>query len=72
MERKCHTYFLEKVIVKEAVVEPKDLTAVLRKPGDRWNFARAIDEKFDQPRYKYKLNEEKEEKPKKVNPARNL
>eukprot|EP01126_Amoeba_proteus_P042372 TRINITY_DN4600_c0_g1_i8.p1 TRINITY_DN4600_c0_g1~~TRINITY_DN4600_c0_g1_i8.p1 ORF type:complete len:434 (-),score=76.15 TRINITY_DN4600_c0_g1_i8:650-1951(-) len=42
--------------IKEAT-EINDITnAILRKPGDRWNFARAIDEKFNQPRYKSKFD----------------
>jgi arginine/serine-rich splicing factor 16 len=58
----------ETIVIKEATedISSDFTTAVLRKPGDRWNFAKAIDEKFNRPGHnKYKLKDE-EEKPKKV------
>jgi hypothetical protein len=41
--------------IKEATQVFDPTTAILRKPGDRWQFARAIDEKFNQPRYRAKF-----------------
>jgi len=59
-------------VIKEATDLDDATTTVLRKPGDRWNFARAIDEKFNQPRYKsiVKPQEMKQkEKPKDKKPS---
>lgn len=52
--------------IKEAT-ESTDITStILRKPGDRWNFARSIDEKFNQSRLKKNATQEKKEREKRV------
>jgi arginine/serine-rich splicing factor 16 len=48
--------------IREATETNDDSTAILRRPGDRWHFARTIDEKYNQPRHKMKLREEESEK----------
>eukprot|EP01129_Flabellula_baltica_P015025 TRINITY_DN739_c0_g1_i4.p1 TRINITY_DN739_c0_g1~~TRINITY_DN739_c0_g1_i4.p1 ORF type:complete len:411 (+),score=120.47 TRINITY_DN739_c0_g1_i4:39-1235(+) len=37
-----------------------ELEAVIRNPGDRWKFAKAIDDKFNQPRYRAYLKKEQD------------
>jgi len=50
--------YKEELKDEEGIFEANDNTdigtAILRKPGDRWNFAKAIDEKFNHPRYRVK------------------